>query len=108
MILKKMKAMVEKYYTGDEIKYAIISVPETFNDDQRQATRIAATIAGFDLVTLINDATAAVHAHGLSKEGSQNILTADISASALKVNVLERRQGVIDNIANNTVKNLGG
>ena len=69
---------------------------------------IAASIAGFNIVKSINDATAAVQANGFSQEESQILLTVDISANALKVDVLERSQGVIDNIVNETIRELGG
>ena len=93
---------------GDEIKNAIISVPVTFNDAQRQATHIAASITGFNQVKIYNDATAAVQANGFSKAESQIFLTVDISANALKVDVLELSQGVIDNIVNMTIREQGG
>jgi L1 cell adhesion molecule like protein len=79
MILTKMKQLAESYL-GHEVKQAVITVPAYFNDAQRQATKDAGTIAGLNVLRIINEPTAAAIAYGLDKIGSgktQNILVFD-------------------------------
>lgn len=79
MVLTKMKQTAEAYL-GQEVKQAVITVPAYFNDAQRQATKDAGTIAGLNVLRIINEPTAAAIAYGLDKVGSnktQNVLIFD-------------------------------
>ena len=78
MILVKMKEIAEAYL-GEEVKDAVITVPAYFNDSQRQATKDAGTIAGLNVLRIINEPTAAAIAYGLDKksEKERNILIFD-------------------------------
>jgi heat shock protein 1/8 len=78
MVLTKMKQTAEAYL-GCEVKDAVITVPAYFNDSQRQATKDAGTIAGLNVLRIINEPTAAALAYGLDrkKEGEQNIIVFD-------------------------------
>ncbi len=67
MILVKMKEIAENYL-GQEIKYAVITVPAYFNDAQRQATKDAGTISGLEVLRIINEPSAAAIAYGLDKK----------------------------------------
>ncbi len=79
MILVKMKEIAEAYL-GDEVKKAVITVPAYFNDAQRNATKDAGTIAGLDVLRIINEPTAAAIAYGLEKKSSkeQHVLIYDL------------------------------
>ncbi|GFP24234.1 molecular chaperone DnaK, partial [Candidatus Hakubella thermalkaliphila] len=77
LILRKLKTDAENYL-GEKIKKAVITVPAYFNDSQRQATKDAGTIAGLDVVRIINEPTAASLAYGLDKEGVHTILVWDL------------------------------
>lgn len=67
MVLGKMKEIAESYL-GKEVKHAVVTVPAYFNDAQRQATKDAGTIAGLNVVRIINEPTAAAIAYGLDKK----------------------------------------
>ena len=78
-VLQKMKATAESYL-GGEVKNAVVTVPAYFNDSQRQATKDAGTIAGLNILRIINEPTAAAIAYGLDKGkggGEQNVLIFD-------------------------------
>jgi len=68
MVLTKMKEVAEAYI-GEPIKNAVITVPAYFNDNQRQATKDAGSIAGINVLRIINEPTAAAIAYGLDKKG---------------------------------------
>ena len=74
MILLKMKAIAENYL-GQEVKHAVITVPAYFNDAQRQATKDAGTIAGLDVLRIINEPSAAAIAYGLDKKSGERMLS---------------------------------
>ena len=78
MVLTKMKQTAEAYL-GEEVKNAVITVPAYFNDSQRQATKDAGTIAGLNVLRIINEPTAAALAYGLDKKlkGEQNVVVFD-------------------------------
>ena len=78
MVLGKMKDVAENYL-GEKVTDAVITVPAYFNDSQRQATKDAGTIAGLNVLRIINEPTAAAIAYGLDKknEGEKNILICD-------------------------------
>ncbi|PHT41399.1 Luminal-binding protein 5 [Capsicum baccatum] len=108
MILQKMKETAEAYL-GKSIKHAVITVPAYFNDAQRQATKDAGTIAGLNVVRIINEPTAAAIAYGLDKKGKeQNILVYDLGGGTFDVSILSIDNGVFEVLATNGNTHLGG
>uniref|UniRef100_A0A0K0FNN1 Heat shock 70 kDa protein 1A/1B (inferred by orthology to a human protein) n=1 Tax=Strongyloides venezuelensis TaxID=75913 RepID=A0A0K0FNN1_STRVS len=108
MVLTKMKEIAETYL-GKEIKHAVITVPAYFNDAQRQATKDAGTIAGLNVVRVINEPTAAAIAYGLDKkEGERNILVFDLGGGTFDVSLLTIDNGVFEVLATNGDTHLGG
>jgi len=88
---------------------AVVSVPAYFNNAQRQATKDAATISGFNLTFIINEATAAAIAYGLDKkEGEKNILVFDFGGGTLDVSLVTIDNGVFEVTATNGNTHLGG
>jgi len=108
MILIKMKETAEAFL-GKEIKNAVVTVPAYFNDAQRQATKDAGTIAGLNVLRIINEPTAAAIAYGLDKKGKeQNILVYDLGGGTFDVSVLTIDEGVFEVLATNGDTHLGG
>jgi len=108
MVLKKMKQIAETYL-GSEVKYAVVTVPAYFNDQQRQATKDAGTIAGLDVIRIINEPTAAAIAYGLNKKDEeQNILVYDLGGGTFDVSILTIDDGVFEVIATAGDTHLGG
>jgi molecular chaperone DnaK len=107
MILGKLKADAEAYL-GETVDSAVITVPAYFNDDQRQATKDAGTIAGLDVKRIINEPTAASLAYGLDKETDQTILVFDLGGGTFDVSVLEIGDGVFEVKATAGDNHLGG
>ncbi len=107
LILKKLKKDAEAYL-GGEIKKAVITCPAYFNDSQRQATKEAGIIAGFDVLRIINEPTAAALAYGLDKKGEQKVLVYDLGGGTFDVSILEIGDGVIQVIATSGNNHLGG
>ncbi|CEF63370.1 Heat shock cognate 71 kDa protein [Strongyloides ratti] len=108
MVLTKMKEIAETYL-GKEVKNAVITVPAYFNDAQRQATKDAGTIAGLNVVRVINEPTAAAIAYGLDKkEGERNILVFDLGGGTFDVSLLTIDNGVFEVLATNGDTHLGG
>uniref|UniRef100_A0A0K0ERA5 Heat shock protein 70 n=1 Tax=Strongyloides stercoralis TaxID=6248 RepID=A0A0K0ERA5_STRER len=108
MVLTKMKDIAETYL-GKEVKHAVITVPAYFNDAQRQATKDAGTIAGLNVVRIINEPTAAAIAYGLDKkEGEKNILVFDLGGGTFDVSLLTIDNGVFEVLATNGDTHLGG
>jgi molecular chaperone DnaK len=108
MILQKMKTDAEKYL-GETIKQAVITVPAYFNDSQRQATKDAGTIAGLEVLRIINEPTASALAYGLDKQDqSLTVLVFDLGGGTFDVSILEIGGGVFEvkSTAGNT--RLGG
>ncbi len=91
-ILQKIKRDVESYL-GESVTKAVITVPAYFEDAQRQATKDAGTIAGFDVLRIINEPTAAALAYGLDKEHDQTILVFDLGGGTFDVSILEIEPG---------------
>ncbi len=106
-ILKKLKKDAESYL-GGEIKKAVITCPAYFNDAQRQATKEAGIIAGFEVLRIINEPTAAALAYGLDKKGEQKVLVYDLGGGTFDVSILEIGDGVIQVIATSGNNHLGG
>ncbi len=107
MVLQKLKADAEEYL-GEEVKQAVITVPAYFNDSQRQATKNAGTIAGLDVLRIINEPTAASLAYGLEKKSAETILVWDLGGGTFDVSVLEVGDGVFEVKATNGDTHLGG
>src|ERR671931_25486 len=107
MILQKLKADAEAYL-GEKVDSAVITVPAYFNDSQRQATKEAGRIAGFDVKRIINEPTAASLAYGLDKETDQTILVFDLGGGTFDVSVLEIGDGVFEVKATAGDNHLGG
>uniref|UniRef100_A0A1Q3FSU4 Putative heat shock protein 70 b2 n=1 Tax=Culex tarsalis TaxID=7177 RepID=A0A1Q3FSU4_CULTA len=94
MVLGKMKEIAEAYL-GGSIRDAVITVPAYFNDSQRQATKDAGTIAGLNVLRIINEPTAAALAYGLDKDlkGERNVLIFDLGGGTFDVSVLSIDEG---------------
>jgi molecular chaperone DnaK len=107
MILSKIKQDAEAYL-GEKITQAVITVPAYFNDNQRQATKDAGTIAGLEVLRVINEPTAAALAYGLDKKGSQKILVFDLGGGTLDVTIMEMGDGVFEVLSTSGDTQLGG
>ncbi|MBM4056000.1 MAG: molecular chaperone DnaK [Planctomycetes bacterium] len=107
-ILQKIKQDAEAYL-GERVEKAVITVPAYFNDNQRQATKDAGTIAGLDVVRIINEPTAASLAYGLDKtEESQKILVFDLGGGTLDCTIMDFGQGVFEVVSTSGDTQLGG
>jgi len=107
MILQKVKADAEAYL-GESVHRAVITVPAYFSDAQRQATKDAGTIAGLEVVRIINEPTAAALAYGLHREEIQNVLVWDLGGGTFDVSILELGDGLFEVRATNGDTRLGG
>lgn len=111
MVLTKMKQTAEAYL-GQEVKQAVITVPAYFNDAQRQATKDAGTIAGLQVLRIINEPTAAAIAYGLDKVGTggkaQNVLIFDCGGGTHDLSILTIDDGIFEVIATAGDTHLGG
>jgi molecular chaperone DnaK len=107
-VLQKLKRDAESYL-GEDVTDAVITVPAYFNDAQRQATKEAGTIAGLNVLRIVNEPTAAALAYGLDKgEHDQTILVFDLGGGTFDVSLLEIGDGVIEVKATNGDNHLGG
>lgn len=108
MILQKMQETAESYL-GKKVKNAVVTVPAYFNDAQRQATKDAGTIAGLNVVRIINEPTAAAIAYGLDKKGGEmNILVYDLGGGTFDVSILTIDNGVFEVLSTSGDTHLGG
>ena len=107
MILGKLKNDAEKYL-GQPVTQAVITVPAYFNDSQRQATKDAGTIAGLEVLRIINEPTAAALAYGLDKKTAETILVFDLGGGTFDVSVLEVGDGVFEVKSTSGDTHLGG
>jgi len=107
-ILQKIKRDAEAYL-GEPVKEAVITVPAYFNDNQRQATKDAGSIAGLEVLRIVNEPTAACLAYGLDKAGKeQKILVFDLGGGTLDVTIMDMAQGVFEVKSTNGDTQLGG
>ena len=106
-VLAYMKNYAEKNL-GQPIKKAVITVPAYFNDAQRQATKDAGTIAGLDVVRIINEPTAACLAFGLENNKSEKVLVFDLGGGTLDVSILDIGDGTFQVLATSGDTHLGG
>eukprot|EP00007_Cunea_sp_BSH-02190019_P005585 CAMPEP_0174233232 /NCGR_PEP_ID=MMETSP0417-20130205/3321_1 /TAXON_ID=242541 /ORGANISM="Mayorella sp, Strain BSH-02190019" /LENGTH=650 /DNA_ID=CAMNT_0015311405 /DNA_START=139 /DNA_END=2091 /DNA_ORIENTATION=+ len=107
MVLSKMK-QVASDYLGEEVTEAVITVPAYFNDSQRQATKDAGTIAGLNVLRIINEPTAAAIAYGLDKEGSRDVLLFDFGGGTLDVSIVHIEDGMFEVKSSHGDTHLGG
>jgi molecular chaperone DnaK len=107
MVLQKLKHDAEEYL-GETVKQAVITVPAYFTDAQRQATKDAGTIAGLDVLRIINEPTAAALAYGENKQGEHKILVFDLGGGTFDVSLLDVGEGVFEVLATAGDNRLGG
>jgi molecular chaperone DnaK len=108
MILQKLKTDAEGYL-GEQVTDSVITVPAYFNNAQREATKDAGTIAGLNVLRIVNEPTAAALAYGLDKEGAdQTILVFDLGGGTFDVSILELGEGVFEVKATSGDNHLGG
>jgi len=107
-ILQKIKRDAEEF-VGEKIKKAVITVPAYFDDNQRQATKDAGTIAGLEVVRLVNEPTAASMAYGIDKlDKEMKILVFDFGGGTLDVTIMDFSEGVFEVKATSGDTQLGG
>ncbi|HSF17638.1 MAG TPA: molecular chaperone DnaK [Vicinamibacteria bacterium] len=106
-VLQKLKRDAEAFL-GEPVSQAVITVPAYFNDSQRQATKDAGTIAGLEVLRIINEPTAAALAYGLDKKTNETILVFDLGGGTFDVSVLEVSEGLVEVKATNGDTHLGG
>jgi molecular chaperone DnaK len=107
MILRKLVDDASSYL-GEKVTKAVITVPAYFNDSQRQATKDAGTIAGLDVLRIVNEPTAAALAYGLDKKHDETILVFDLGGGTFDVSVLEVGDGVFEVKSTSGDTRLGG
>merc|ERR1712185_19180 len=108
MVLIKMREIAEAYL-GKDVKNAVVTVPAYFNDSQRQATKDAGSIAGLNVLRIINEPTAAAIAYGLDKKGDEkNVLIFDLGGGTFDVSLLTIEEGIFEVKATAGDTHLGG
>jgi molecular chaperone DnaK len=107
MILQKLKSDAEAYL-GESVNEAVITVPAYFNDSQRQATKDAGTIAGLEVLRIINEPTAASLAYGLDKKADETIAVYDLGGGTFDISILELGEGTFQVRSTNGDTHLGG
>jgi len=106
-ILQKIKKDAESFL-GDKVEKAVITVPAYFDDNQRQATKDAGTIAGLEVVRIINEPTAAALSYGLDKEHAHKVMVFDLGGGTLDVTIMEFEEGVFEVKSTSGDTQLGG
>ncbi|MDU7693670.1 MAG: molecular chaperone DnaK [Helicobacter sp.] len=106
-ILSKLKEDAESYL-GQKVTEAVITVPAYFNDSQRKATKEAGTIAGLNVLRIINEPTSAALAYGLDKKNAEKIMVYDLGGGTFDVTVLETGDNVVEVLATGGDAFLGG
>jgi len=107
MILQKLKADAEAYL-GDKVEDAVITVPAYFNDSQRNATKDAGTIAGLNVLRIINEPTASSLAYGMDKKQDQTIAVYDLGGGTFDISILDIGEGTFQVKSTNGDTHLGG
>ncbi|MGZ4901968.1 MAG: molecular chaperone DnaK [Halobacteriota archaeon] len=107
MIVQKLKQDAENYL-GEKVSQAVVTVPAYFTDSQRQATKDAGTIAGLEVLRIINEPTAASLAYGLDKGEEQTILVFDLGGGTFDVSILDIGEGIFEVKATSGNNLLGG
>ncbi|KAJ1993681.1 hypothetical protein EDC05_002074 [Coemansia umbellata] len=106
-VVGKMKETAEAYL-GKPVKNAVVTVPAYFNDSQRQATKDAGSIAGLNVLRVINEPTAAALAYGVEKEGDKLVAVYDLGGGTFDISILEIQKGVFEVKSTNGDTHLGG
>jgi molecular chaperone DnaK len=106
-VLRKLVDDASKYL-GERVREAVITVPAYFNDAQRQATKDAGTIAGLEVLRIINEPTAAALAYGMDNQQSQTIMVFDLGGGTFDVSILDVGEGVCEVRATSGDTHLGG
>jgi molecular chaperone DnaK len=107
MILRALKARAEREL-GREVQKAVITVPAYFNDSQRQATREAGTLAGLDVVRIINEPTAAALTYNPDQSKAEYILVYDLGGGTFDVSIVHTEAGVVEVLSSHGDTQLGG
>jgi len=107
MILQKLKIDAEAYL-GDKVTDAVITVPAYFNDSQRQATKDAGTIAGMNVLRIINEPTASSLAYGLDRKQEETIAVYDLGGGTFDISILELGEGTFQVKSTSGDTHLGG
>ena len=107
MILSKLKTDAESYL-GGSVTDAVITVPAYFSDAQRQATKDAGTIAGLNVLRIVNEPTAAALAFGIDRHEKQKILVYDLGSGTFDVSILDIDSDVVEVVATSGNNHLGG
>jgi molecular chaperone DnaK len=107
MILQKLKQAAQDYL-GQPVTRAVITVPAYFNDAQRQATKEAGSIAGLEVMRIVNEPTAAALAYGLDKKKDETIAVYDFGGGTFDISILEVGEGVVEVKSTNGDTHLGG
>ena len=107
MVLQKLKQAAEEYL-GQSVTRAVITAPAYFNDAQRQATKDAGTIAGLEVMRIVNEPTSAALAYGLDKKKDETIAVYDFGGGTFDISILEVGEGVVEVKSTNGDTHLGG
>src|SRR4028119_1117495 len=107
MVLQKLKQDAEAYL-GQIVTQAVITVPAYFTDAQRQATKEAGTIAGLEVLRIVNEPTAAALSYGLDKKKDETIAVYDFGGGTFDISILEVGEGVVEVKSTNGDTHLGG
>ncbi|MEE8492909.1 MAG: molecular chaperone DnaK [Nitrospirales bacterium] len=107
MILRELKLRAEAHF-GEEIRQTVLTVPAYFNDSQRQATKDAGTIAGLEVLRIINEPTAASLAYGLQEKTQGTIAVYDLGGGTFDISILKLKNGIFEVLATNGNTHLGG
>ena len=107
MVLQEMRHVAEEYL-GEEVSQAVVTVPAYFNDAQRQATKDAGTIAGLDVLRIINEPTSAALAYGYGKQYDQTVAIYDLGGGTFDISIMEISEGVFEVKSTSGDTYLGG
>ncbi len=106
-ILTEMKKIAEDHL-GKEVEKAVVTVPAYFSDSQRQATKNAGTIAGLEVIRIINEPTAAALAYGFERKISRNLAVYDLGGGTFDISIMNAEDGVYEVLATSGDTFLGG
>lgn len=107
LILKELKKRAEKFF-GEPVTEAVITVPAYFNESQREATRVAGEIAGFEVRRIVNEPTAAALAYGLHKKKQGKIAVFDLGGGTFDLSILNLHEGIFEVLSTSGNTHLGG
>ncbi len=107
MLLARLKQDAEERL-GEAVTQAVITVPAYFNDAQREATQVAGTIAGLEVLRIVNEPTAAALAYGLDKQGDRTVAVYDLGGGTFDITILHVGEGVFEVKSTNGDTHLGG